>query len=315
MNRPLIGLAVAFIAASPVTATASTFDILWWDSTPEYSGQAPNALREEMSDYLTNFDSGNLFSSTYVGSETVGTLATHLGSNTYDVIVFDATSSSAKFNGSDLDAVKSHYSSGKKNLMFDGNLYVRNITGFSTANFPGVNGSTGGYTVNQVFALANAGGGVLVGTDHNCCQTDANQIVDAILPGAGFSGVTSPSTDGVFNGPLLLNGPDPIAAADLLAHWEQIGTQGIAPTGMFNDFLGDSVTLNSLVDVANFIGGPKFSFVSTSLDPGSGNTGIDNPNTGGNTGNTNVIPLPAAGWLMLAGLGALGAVRRRRKAA
>ncbi|MGI3213289.1 VPLPA-CTERM sorting domain-containing protein [Roseovarius tibetensis] len=32
-------------------------------------------------------------------------------------------------------------------------------------------------------------------------------------------------------------------------------------------------------------------------------------------GDTTVVPLPAAGWLMLAGLGGLAALRRRKRAA
>ena len=93
------------------------YNVLWWDSTPEYGGQAPNAFRKEMSDYLTSYGGGSVFNSTYVGSETAGTLATHLASNSYDVLVFDATSSGAKFNSADLTAVQSFYANNNKNLL------------------------------------------------------------------------------------------------------------------------------------------------------------------------------------------------------
>ena len=37
------------------TVLAAPVNVLWWDSTPEYGGQAPDALRQQMSDYLTAF--------------------------------------------------------------------------------------------------------------------------------------------------------------------------------------------------------------------------------------------------------------------
>lgn len=306
-------LACATIAITPLAASASTFDILWWDATPEFGTQAPDALRKEMSDYLDAFDGGSVFNSSYVSSLTPGSLATHLGSNSYDVVIIDSTDGfgTGTFNSADQTAVQNMYAAGKDALGFDGNLYVRNINFVPESDFPGPGGAMGGFTVNSVFALAEAGGGLLFGTDHDCCQGSVNFLLQSILPGAAFSGSTTPSTDGVFYGDLLLNGPEPIAAADVLAHWNAIPSQAIAPTGTFTDFLGNQVTLSSLVDVADFIGGPKNSMFSTSLAPGSGTTDVDDDTVGGSGGDASVVPLPMPGAMLLTGLVAMGWVRRR----
>lgn len=313
LTTPLIAATSAIMLSAP-QADAATYDVLWWDSTPEYGGQAADSLRQEMSDYLDAYDGGSVFNSTYVSALNFGALALELAANMYDVIVFDATGGNT-FDGDDLGAVADHYSSGKDNLMFDGNLYVRNIEFSPETVFPGPNGAMAGYTVNQITALAQAGGGILVGTDHDCCQSGANAIIDAVLPGAGFTNDQSPSTDGVFYGDILLNGPEAIAASDVLAHWSSVPSQGVAATGTYTDINGNSVELNSLVDVAPNVGGTKFSFVSTNLAIGGGTTDVDDTTTGGNSGGGDAmspVPLPAAGWMLIAGLGGLAAMRRRK---
>jgi len=258
------------------------FSVLWWDSTPEYGSQALDAYRQEMSDYVDAYGGGSIFNSTYVSSEVPGTLAAHLASNSYDVIVFDATSSGPKFNASDLAAAQAHYA-GKSNLILDGTLYIRSISYDAGSNFPGINGGTGGLTVNEVNAIATRGGGIMIGTDHSGYQTDANQILNSLIPAASFSGITYPSTDGEFYGSTLLNSIEPIAAVDVFNHWDSIDTQAIAPTGGFVDYLGNPVTLSSLVSVADEPGGgTKLSYISASFAPGSGSTDVDDDTPGGN---------------------------------
>lgn len=307
MKNYLLGaiFASAFI---PATVTAAPVSVLWWDSTPEYGGQAANALREEMSDYLTNYNGGGFFDSTYMGSEVAGTLAAELNTNMYDVIVFDATSSSSKFNADDLAAVQAHYAT-KSNLMLDGTLYIRNITYSTETDFPGPNSAMGGLLVNQINQLATRGGGMMIGTDHDCCQVDANQVLNAVVPGASFSGFTVPSTDGVFYGNDLLNNEVAVAAADILDHWSAVPSEAIAPTGMYTDFLNNSIELFSQVDVADQPGGgPRFSYISTSWMPGDGTTNIDDGTPGGNAGVN--VPAPGSFVLMLMGLTAVFAGRR-----
>lgn len=302
-------LAVSLTVAQP--AFAAPYNILWWDSTPEYSGQASDSFRQEMSDSLTAHAGGSVFNSTYFSSETPGTLATHLLGNTYDVVIFDATSGSAKFNAADIAAVQAMYGSGKNNLLLDGTLYIRSINFDAGTNYPGVNGSSAALTLNEAFSLAKRGGGFMIGTDHNCCQVDANQILAGLVPGAFFSGSTFPSTDGQWNGTELLNGLVPVASADIFGHWDSVPTEGIAPTGNFLDFLGNSITLFSQVDVANDPGGgPKFSYISTSFDVSGGGVIITDPNPPGDPG---AVPEPATWMLMIFGFGAIGGTMRRRK--
>lgn len=310
--KKFVLLAASLVIAQPAFA-AAPYNVLWWDSTPEYGGQALDSFRQEMSDSLTAHAGGSVFNSTYFSSETPGTLATHLLANTYDVIIFDATSGSAKFDAADIAAVQAMYGSGKNNLLLDGTLYIRSISYNASTDYPGINGSSVALTINEAFSLAKRGGGIMIGTDHNCCQVDANQILNGLVPGASFSGITYPSIDGQWNGTELLSGLVPVASADIFAHWDSVPTQAIAPTGGFLDFLGNSITLFSQVDVADDPGGgPKFSYISTSFDVSGGSVIITDPNPPGDPG---AVPEPATWMLMMVGFGAIGGLMRRRKTA
>ena len=298
---------ILLVLAAGTALTAAPFRVLWWDSTPDWGGQAPDSFRQEMSDYVSAYGGGSLFASTYVGSETPGTLAAQLAAHTYDVIVFDATSSSSKFNAADVSAVQDFYKT-NSNLLFDGSLYIRNITFNSLTEFPGPNNDLGDLTVNEVFQLGSRGGGIMVGTDHNCCQVDANQIVQAVLPGASFSGITVPSTDGQWNGTDLLNAPGPVASLNIFNHWSAVPSQAISPTGNFTDSLGKSVTLYSQVDVADQPGGgPKYSYISTSWKASGGGVVITDPDPPDAT-----VPEPSTYALIGSALAGLLWQRRRR---
>ena len=270
----MTGLVATLFASSLPAAPPPPARVLWWDATEQFGGQAPDALRQAMSDYLTAFNAGATFDSTYVSSETPGTLATHLAGNSYDVIVFDVTrfdSTGSAFDAADLAALSAFYAS-HKNLLMDGVLYIRSIVYDLTTVFPGANGSSGGFTVNEVFQLANRGGGILIGTDHDCCQSDPNKLLSAIIPGAAFTGSTSPSVDGQFNGNDLLDSPALVSAFDLFKHWDAVPSEAIVPIGTFTDVFAQAVTLFSQVDVADDPGGgAKLPYISTSWAPtGSG---------------------------------------------
>jgi hypothetical protein len=162
--------------------------------------------------------------------------------------------------------------------MLDGSFGIRSmrIPGTPQVDFPGAENSSAALLANQVSAIARAGGGVLIGSDHDGWQVGANAALRALVPDARFRGTTNPSTDGQFLGDLLLTGVLPVKPIVLLRHWESVPNQGEAPVGGFTDFAGAPVQLYALVEAADKPGGGrKRPYISASFDPGNKRFDID----------------------------------------
>ena len=274
LRTVLLALAMAFSAAAPAMAQNGPVRVLWVDANPGYHNQKAHH-RQAIADHLTRSGNGQTFASTFVSPVRPGTLARALGQGDYDIVVIDSTSRNSPFNAADLQALQAHYASGHRAIMLDGSLWIRSVDANPTTRFPGTNGSSGGLTVNQMAALAQAGGGTFIGTDHDDFQVAANAALGALVPGARFSGTTVPSTDGDFIGRSLLAQQVPVRAADILNHWQTIPSQGETPVGTFTDFMGQPVTFYSLVETADKPGGGrKRPYVSASFDPGGERTAI-----------------------------------------
>ncbi|MEM1351116.1 MAG: hypothetical protein AAGF27_02165, partial [Pseudomonadota bacterium] len=209
--------------------------VLWWDISANEPRNKPEN-RRTMARYVDSYAGGGRYSVDYVYSPRRGTLARHLAANPgYGIIVISAANTSRLFNKADQDALRAFYASGRKALMLDGTLGVRNSDVRQLTQWPGANNASANMLINQMEALRRAGGGLLIGTDHGRFQASANVALGAILPRAQFSRITDPSRNGEFFGDLLL-ADRPVRPLDMLKHWEAIPNQGQAPVGQYRDF-------------------------------------------------------------------------------
>ena len=270
-------LCVSGIAATAQHSSPDRFSrILWYNAMPDYGSEVTTRHRQQMAEYLDQYDGGQQYDVTYTRNLRGGSLAEALGGAQYDILILDMANRRQRMNAEDVQALQQFYQSGHQSLMLDGSFAIRNINHNPTTRFPGRNGSSAGILVNQISALAQRGGGILIGTDHNIWQVNANAALSAILPGAKFRGTTNPSTDGDFIGVTLIGGRESVKAVDLLRHWESVPNQGEAPVGDFQDFLGQSVVLYSLVETADKPGGGrKRPYISASYFPGDNRIPID----------------------------------------
>lgn len=269
-------LGILALIICTVAAQAEQTTVLWWDGSPTYDGATNAQDRAAMASYINQFDGGTRYDVTFKHATNRGALANSLTNAVYDIIVLDVTTTRNNFARDDLDALRDHYQSGKRALMLDGTLWVRNARPGPKTVFPGPNGASAALLINQVAALADAGGGILIGTDHIEFQEGANQLLQAIVPRARFSGRTNPSRDGEFIGGTLLNTAVPVRPLDILQHWEEIPSQAEAPVGQFTDFMGNLITLHALVETSDKPGGKsKRPYISASFAPGEGRTAID----------------------------------------
>ncbi len=276
MVRIFVLLLVFVITAGGALAQNGPVRVLWWNGMPDYPPVMFDQHRRDMATYVDGFGGGQVFSVQYNASQRGGDLANAIAAAPYDILVLDIVTSRAQLNNADTAALQQFYGSGKTGLMLDGSFWIRSTKIKPRTRFPGENGGTGGMTINQLTLLAEAGGGILIASDHNQWQANSNKALQAILPRAQFRGKTNPSTDGAFIGNALLAKRVPVTARDILRHWESVPDQGEAPVGQFQDFLGRPVTLYSMVETADKPGGGrKRPYISSNIFPGAGETAID----------------------------------------
>lgn len=270
---------VLMIASGALAQHASPLQfsrVLWFSSIPDLGPEVSSRHRKEMADYLDQYQGGQLFDVTYVRNLGGGGLASALAAGQYNIVILDMANRRKRMNGQDAQALQQFYQRGHQAIMLDGSFAIRNVNHNPTTDFPGRNGSSAGILVNQISALAERGGGVLIGTDHNIWQVNANAALAALVPGAKFKGTTNPSTDGDFIGVSLIGARESVKAVDLLRHWESVPNQGEAPVGNFQDFTGKPVVLYSLVETADKPGGGrKRPYISASYFPGENRIPID----------------------------------------
>lgn len=267
---------VVFVATlAPSVAEAQT-RILWFNGMADERGIMSSPDRERMVTYLNQFEGGQRFQATYVRDLNGGGLANALSRGSYDLLVLDLTDNRRRLDNADTAALQRFFAGGQKGLMLDGSLYIRSIRHNPTTRFPGPNNANADILVNQLAMLAEAGGGILIGTDHGEYQRNANIALQAIVPDARFTGRTNPSTNGDFIGAGLLSHVRAVTPRDILRHWESVPSQGEAPVGTFTTFDGFPITLYSLVEAADKPGrGRKIPYVSFSEFPGAGKTALD----------------------------------------
>ncbi len=260
-------LLVLAICLSP--ASAEPMRVLWWDADNDEPATRP-ANRELMADYLDALDGGSRYDVDYkYGPRRGGFAEFTAGRPPYQLIIVSAANTRRMFNDADLEAFKRHYAGSSGTLMLDGTLGIRNLNYSRRTRWPGVNNSSAHFLQNQIETMRKAGGGLLIGTDHDNYQVPANQLLNALVPGAQFSEETNPSRDGEFFGEALLAQEEAVTPLDILQHWEDVPNQGRAPVGQFADFLGRPVTLFALVEASDKPGGgTRKPYISASIDPG-----------------------------------------------
>lgn len=272
----LVVFCVVVSSVAPAAAQHQAKKVLWFNGMPDFKPEVVNRHRQDMARYVGKFRDGKAFEVTFKRRLRGGGLAAELNAAQYDVVVLDLANRRVRLNAADVKALQNFYASGRDKLMLDGSFAIRNIRHNPTTKFPGVNGSSGSLLINQIYALADNGGGVLIGTDHNDWQSNANKALQGLVPQARFRGTTNPSTDGDFIGTLLLSSRVTVAARDILRHWESVPNQGEAPVGEFTDFSGRPITLYSLVETADKPGGGrKRPYISMNFFPGDRRIPID----------------------------------------
>jgi len=297
-----LSLLVVQLAATLPAGAAD--NILYLNSTRGYGTAGYGNFRSSIADFIDNYEDGNVFDVDFVQTHVSGDLASFLNAKPvdyYDQIWFDTTIyRSSLLSAADLDALNIWSANKQTEFILDTSFFQRNKTSNT------ISASAGALTVNQALALNDAGGGILIGTDHNSFAYTANQVLANFGFDELFTGVHIITSNGSFVGDQLL-APNSIGPDFFSVNLQGLSTSNVPiGTHVLNEN-GDNRTIEIYENLFS-LSPNKISHIGTSFYPGSWTTPIDNPEA---PPEPESVPEPSS-MLGLFALGGLG-VRSLRK--
>ena len=259
--------------ASVAANARSTTNILYLNSTRGPGTGNLEPFRGAIANTLENYQNGTVFDVDFVQTQVPGSVGLWLNSKPvgfYNQIWFDTSIyQTSILNTVDFGAINAWAANKQPEFILDSSFAFRNKE--TTTLTP----SATAVTINQALALKNAGGGILIGTDHNDFAYTANQILTNFGFDSLFTGVESITANGSFVGNLLLN-PQPVGSDFFVNNLQGLSTSNVPiGTHVLNANGGDRTIkiIENLFSYSPY----KVVHVGASFDTGNNITPIDNP--------------------------------------
>lgn len=251
----------------------STANILYLNSTRGPGTGNLGDFRGAIANTLKNYQNSTVFDVDFIQTQIPGSLGLQLNSKPvgfYNQIWFDTSIyQTSLLNSTDFAAINAWAAHKQPEFILDSSFAFRNKE--TTTLTP----SAAAATINQALALKNAGGGILIGTDHNDFAYTANQILTNFGFDGLFTGVENITANGYFVGNLLLN-PQPVGADFLVNNLLGLSTSNVhVGTHTLNANGGDR-TIKIIENLFSY-SPHKVVHVGASFDTGSHMTPIDDP--------------------------------------
>ncbi|MEG4343116.1 alpha/beta hydrolase [Microcoleus sp. A003_D6] len=253
--------------------TLSITNILYLNSTRGLGTGNLEAFRGAIANTLENYQNGTVFDVDFVQTHVPGSLGLSLNSKPvgfYNQIWFDTSIyQTSLLNAVDFGAINAWAANKQPEFILDSSFGFRNKE--TTTLTP----SAIAVTINQALALKNAGGGILIGTDHNDFAYTANQILTNFGFDGLFTGAENISANGSFVGDLMLN-PQPVGSDFFVNNLQGLSTSNVpVGTHVLNANGGDR-TIKIIENLFSY-SPHKVVHVGASFDTGNNITSIDDP--------------------------------------
>ncbi|WP_293302271.1 MULTISPECIES: alpha/beta hydrolase [unclassified Microcoleus] len=257
----------------PPAQARSTTNILYLNSTRGFGTLNLENFRGAIANALENYQGGTVFDVDFVQTQVPGSLGLSLNSKPvgfYNQIWFDTSIyQTSILNTVDFAAINAWAANKQPEFILDSSFAFRNKE--TTTLTP----SAAAATINQALALKNAGGGILIGTDHNDFAYTANQILTNFGFDGLFTGVTEITANGSFVGDLMLN-PYKVKSDFFVNNLQGLSTSNV-PIGTHTlNANGGDRTIKIIENLFSYSPN-KVVHVGASFDTGNNMTPIDDP--------------------------------------
>lgn len=259
--------------AATLSGDHSTTNILYLNSLRGLGTGNLGDFRGAIANTLENYHGGTVFDVDFVQTQVPGSLGLWLNAKPvgfYNQIWFDtAIYQTSILNTVDFEAINAWAANKQPEFILDSSFAFRNKE--TTTLTP----SATAVTINQALALKNAGGGILIGTDHNDYAYTANQILTNFGFDGLFTGSENITADGYFVGDLMLN-PHPVGPDFFANNLQGLSTSNVpVGTHILNANGGDR-TIKIIENLFSYSPN-KVTHIGASFDTGNNTTPIDNP--------------------------------------